>query len=121
MDIYSRFAGGSAEVNAFKEMVLCEPVICRDKAPGQLECETAIAALNSCLRDLDQASLAAVSQQLAPREGISQEVRRNVFKNGDVRLGEGDIGVEGFQGLEQTESDKVVRYRRKPGAGCSSV
>ena len=45
----------------------------RDKAPGQLECETAIAALNSCLRDLDQASLAAVSQQLAPREGISQE------------------------------------------------
>uniref|UniRef100_A0A2K6GJW3 Talin 1 n=1 Tax=Propithecus coquereli TaxID=379532 RepID=A0A2K6GJW3_PROCO len=44
-----------------------------DKAPGQLECETAIAALNSCLRDLDQASLAAVSQQLAPREGISKE------------------------------------------------
>ncbi|TKC47779.1 hypothetical protein EI555_005057 [Monodon monoceros] len=46
----------------------------RDKAPGQLECEAAIAALNSCLRDLDQASLAAISQQLAPREGISQEV-----------------------------------------------
>ncbi|XP_074136431.1 talin-1 isoform X2 [Sminthopsis crassicaudata] len=45
----------------------------RDKAPGQRECEAAIAALNSCLRDLDQASLAAVSQQLAPREGISQE------------------------------------------------
>uniref|UniRef100_A0A2K5LPZ0 Talin 1 n=1 Tax=Cercocebus atys TaxID=9531 RepID=A0A2K5LPZ0_CERAT len=45
----------------------------RDKAPGQLECEAAIAGLNSCLRDLDQASLAAVSQQLAPREGISQE------------------------------------------------
>ncbi|XP_045145036.1 talin-1 isoform X1 [Echinops telfairi] len=45
----------------------------RDKAPGQLECEAAIAALNSCLRDLDQASLAAVSQQLTPREGISQE------------------------------------------------
>ncbi|XP_061056252.1 talin-1 isoform X1 [Eubalaena glacialis] len=45
----------------------------RDKAPGQLECEAAIAALNSCLRDLDQASLAAISQQLAPREGISQE------------------------------------------------
>ncbi|XP_072463090.1 talin-1 isoform X2 [Notamacropus eugenii] len=45
----------------------------RDKAPGQRECEAAIAALNSCLRDLDQASLAAVSQQLSPREGISQE------------------------------------------------
>lgn len=69
----------------------------RDKAPGQLECETAIAALNSCLRDLDQASLAAVSQQLAPREGISQEVRINVFKSGDFRLREGYVGREGVQ------------------------
>lgn len=69
----------------------------RDKAPGQLECETAIAALNSCLRDLDQASLAAVSQQLAPREGISQEVRRNVFKSRDFRFREGYVGGEGVQ------------------------
>jgi hypothetical protein len=44
------------------------------------------------LRDLDQASLAAVSQQLAPREGISQEVRRNVLKSGESRLREGVWG-----------------------------
>lgn len=30
--------------------------------------------LNKCMRDVDQASLAAISQQLAPREDISQEV-----------------------------------------------
>uniref|UniRef100_A0A4W3IZV0 Talin 1 n=1 Tax=Callorhinchus milii TaxID=7868 RepID=A0A4W3IZV0_CALMI len=45
----------------------------RDKAPGQRECDDAIDALNQCIRDLDQASLAAISQQLAPREDISQE------------------------------------------------
>lgn len=46
----------------------------RDKAPGQRECDEAIEVLNKCMRDVDQASLAAISQQLAPREGISQEV-----------------------------------------------
>lgn len=50
--------------------------VCRDKAPGQRECDEAIETLNRCVRDVDQASLAAISQQLAPREGISQEVRR---------------------------------------------
>uniref|UniRef100_A0A670JPE5 Talin 1 n=1 Tax=Podarcis muralis TaxID=64176 RepID=A0A670JPE5_PODMU len=46
----------------------------RDKAPGQQECDEAIELLTKCIRDVDQASLAAISQQLAPREGISQEV-----------------------------------------------
>ncbi|OXB66686.1 hypothetical protein ASZ78_013077 [Callipepla squamata] len=46
----------------------------RDKAPGQRECDEAIEVLNRCMREVDQASLAAISQQLAPREGISQEV-----------------------------------------------
>ncbi|KAE8637076.1 hypothetical protein XENTR_v10003310 [Xenopus tropicalis] len=45
----------------------------RDKAPGQRECDQAIELLNQSVRDLDQASLEAISQQLAPREGISQE------------------------------------------------
>ncbi|XP_060540396.1 talin-1 isoform X2 [Pantherophis guttatus] len=49
----------------------------RDKAPGQRECDEAIEALNRCVRDVDQASLAAISQQLAPREGISQEALHN--------------------------------------------
>uniref|UniRef100_A0A8U7NIU4 Talin 1 n=1 Tax=Corvus moneduloides TaxID=1196302 RepID=A0A8U7NIU4_CORMO len=45
----------------------------RDKAPGQRECDEAIEVLNRCLREVDQASLAAISQQLAPRQDISQE------------------------------------------------
>ncbi|CAH2297437.1 talin-1 isoform X2 [Pelobates cultripes] len=45
----------------------------RDKAPGQRECDQAIELLNQTVRELDQASLEAISQQLAPREGISQE------------------------------------------------
>ncbi|XP_070599797.1 talin-1 isoform X5 [Erythrolamprus reginae] len=49
----------------------------RDKAPGQRECDRALETLNKCVRDLDQASLAAISQQLAPREGISQEALHN--------------------------------------------
>ncbi|KAJ8287119.1 hypothetical protein GJAV_G00047860 [Gymnothorax javanicus] len=45
----------------------------RDKAPGQRECDDAIEVLNNCIREVDQASLAAISQQLTPREDISQE------------------------------------------------
>ncbi|XP_043934374.1 talin-1 [Protopterus annectens] len=45
----------------------------REKAPGQRECDDAIEAMNKCIRDLDNASLAAVSQNLAPRDDISQE------------------------------------------------
>ncbi|KAK0132068.1 Talin-1 [Merluccius polli] len=46
----------------------------REKAPGQRECDDAIDVLNNCIREVDQASLAAISQQLSPREDISQEV-----------------------------------------------
>nr|XP_047911866.1 talin-1 isoform X1 [Anser cygnoides]XP_047911868.1 talin-1 isoform X1 [Anser cygnoides] len=49
----------------------------RDKAPGQRECDKAINILNRCMREVDQASLEAISQQLAPREGISQEALHN--------------------------------------------
>lgn len=47
---------------------------CRDKAPGQRECDEAIEVLNNCIREVDQASLAAISQQLTPRDDISHEV-----------------------------------------------
>lgn len=46
----------------------------RDKAPGQRECDEAIEVLNNCIREVDQASLAAISQQLATRDDISHEV-----------------------------------------------
>lgn len=48
--------------------------VCREKAPGQRECDEAIEVLNGCIREVDQASLAAISQQLMPREDISMEV-----------------------------------------------
>uniref|UniRef100_A0A4W4H654 Talin 1 n=1 Tax=Electrophorus electricus TaxID=8005 RepID=A0A4W4H654_ELEEL len=45
----------------------------RDKAPGQRECDEAIEVLSNCIREVDQASLAAISQQLTPRDDISHE------------------------------------------------
>ncbi|XP_033951567.1 LOW QUALITY PROTEIN: talin-1 [Pseudochaenichthys georgianus] len=45
----------------------------REKAPGQRECDDSIEVLNGCIREVDQASLAAISQQLTPREDISME------------------------------------------------
>ncbi|XP_020949999.1 talin-2 isoform X6 [Sus scrofa] len=45
----------------------------RDKAPGQRECDYSIDSINRCIRDIEQASLAAVSQSLATRDDISVE------------------------------------------------
>uniref|UniRef100_A0AAQ4RMV2 I/LWEQ domain-containing protein n=1 Tax=Gasterosteus aculeatus aculeatus TaxID=481459 RepID=A0AAQ4RMV2_GASAC len=45
----------------------------REKAPGQRECDDAVEVLNGCIREVDQASLAAISQHLTPREDISME------------------------------------------------
>ncbi len=46
----------------------------RDKAPGQRECDSSIDNINKCIRDIEQASLAAVSQNLPSRDDISLEV-----------------------------------------------
>uniref|UniRef100_UPI00398ED945 talin-2 isoform X3 n=1 Tax=Pristiophorus japonicus TaxID=55135 RepID=UPI00398ED945 len=45
----------------------------RDKAPGQRECDCSIDNINKCIREIEQASLAAVSQNLATRDDISLE------------------------------------------------
>ncbi|XP_069621700.1 talin-2 isoform X2 [Ranitomeya imitator] len=45
----------------------------RDKAPGQRECDQSIDSINRCIRDIEQASLASVSQNLAMRDDISLE------------------------------------------------
>ncbi|XP_062327021.1 talin-2a isoform X1 [Osmerus eperlanus] len=45
----------------------------RDKAPGQRECDHSIDNINKCIRDIEQASLAAVSQNLPCRDDISLE------------------------------------------------
>lgn len=43
----------------------------KDSAPGQKECDSAIGNLNRTIRELDQASLEAIRQNLAPRESNS--------------------------------------------------
>ncbi|KAK6475232.1 talin-2-like isoform X1 [Huso huso] len=45
----------------------------RDKAPGQRECDYSIDNINRCIRGIEQASLAAVSQNLPSRDDISLE------------------------------------------------
>ncbi|XP_066503310.1 talin-2a [Hoplias malabaricus] len=45
----------------------------RDKAPGQRECDSAISSINNCIRDIEQASLAAVIQNLPTQDEISLE------------------------------------------------
>lgn len=45
----------------------------RDKAPGQRECDFAIERLNAKIRDLDGASLEAVSQGLRPRRDLTAQ------------------------------------------------
>uniref|UniRef100_A0A672N213 Talin-2 n=1 Tax=Sinocyclocheilus grahami TaxID=75366 RepID=A0A672N213_SINGR len=45
----------------------------RDKAPGQKECDSAIDNINKYIRDIEQASLAAVSQNLFRRDEVSSE------------------------------------------------
>ncbi|XP_064596457.1 talin-1-like [Liolophura sinensis] len=43
----------------------------KDSAPGQRECDISIEQINQSIKDLDQASLAAISQSLAPRNDKS--------------------------------------------------
>ena len=49
-------------------MVSCVHVFSRDSAPGQKECDSAIGNLNRTIRELDQASLEAIRQNLMPRD-----------------------------------------------------
>jgi len=53
--------------------------VCRQSAPGQSECETALQNIDSWIHHLDQASLAAVGQSLSPQHdgnlaGFQQQV-----------------------------------------------
>lgn len=59
-----------------RSLCLISSVSSRDKAPGQRECDYSIDGINRCIRDIEQASLAAVSQSLATRDDISVEVHR---------------------------------------------
>lgn len=50
----------------------------RDKAPGQKECDEAIDKLNMNIRDLDQASLRVLDQNLQQQTENSLQVIGNI-------------------------------------------
>lgn len=58
----------------------CSWFVLRDKAPGQRECDSSIDNINKCIRDIEQASLAVVSQNLPSRDDISLEVSNHPRK-----------------------------------------
>ncbi|XP_035890228.1 talin-2 isoform X3 [Phyllostomus discolor] len=59
----------------------------RDKAPGQRECDYSIDGINRCIRDIEQASLAAVSQSLATRDDISVEALQEQLTSAVQEIG----------------------------------
>uniref|UniRef100_A0A3Q3JC77 FERM domain-containing protein n=1 Tax=Monopterus albus TaxID=43700 RepID=A0A3Q3JC77_MONAL len=59
----------------------------RDKAPGQRECDYAIDNINKCIRDIEQASLAAVGQTLPCRDDISMEALQEQLTSSVQEIG----------------------------------
>ncbi|XP_035274307.1 talin-2 isoform X2 [Anguilla anguilla] len=59
----------------------------RDKAPGQRECDSSIDNINKCIRDIEQASLAAVSQSLPTRDDISLEALQDHLTSAVQEIG----------------------------------
>ncbi|XP_061132900.1 talin-2a [Syngnathus typhle] len=59
----------------------------RDKAPGQRECDSSIDNINKCIRDIEQASLAAVSQNLPSRDDISLEALQEQLTSSVQEIG----------------------------------
>uniref|UniRef100_A0A3B5LYY2 Talin 2a n=1 Tax=Xiphophorus couchianus TaxID=32473 RepID=A0A3B5LYY2_9TELE len=59
----------------------------RDKAPGQRECDSSIDNINKCIRDIEQASLAAVSQNLPSRDDISLEALQEQLTSAVQEIG----------------------------------
>nr|XP_014348098.1 PREDICTED: talin-2 [Latimeria chalumnae] len=59
----------------------------RDKAPGQRECDSSIDSINRCIRDIEQASLAAVSQNLPTRDDISLEALQEQLTSSVQEIG----------------------------------
>merc|ERR1719210_2875234 len=58
----------------------------RDKAPGQRECEDAIEKLVLVIRELDQASLAAINQNLQPRKDKDIKAFTEQMENAALQL-----------------------------------
>uniref|UniRef100_A0A671NUD1 Talin-2-like n=1 Tax=Sinocyclocheilus anshuiensis TaxID=1608454 RepID=A0A671NUD1_9TELE len=59
----------------------------RDKAPGQRECDQSIDSMNKSIRDIEQVSLAAVSQSLPRRDDISMEALQEQLTSAVQEIG----------------------------------
>ncbi|XP_077452246.1 talin-2 isoform X2 [Stigmatopora argus] len=59
----------------------------RDKAPGQKECDYSIDSINKCIREIEQASLAAVGQTLPCRDDISMEALQEQLTSSVQEIG----------------------------------
>ncbi|XP_016086932.1 talin-2-like [Sinocyclocheilus grahami] len=59
----------------------------RDKAPGQRECDQSIDSMNKSIRDIEQVSLAAVSQSLPCRDDISMEALQEQLTSAVQEIG----------------------------------
>uniref|UniRef100_A0ACB8E5P0 Talin-2 n=1 Tax=Sphaerodactylus townsendi TaxID=933632 RepID=A0ACB8E5P0_9SAUR len=92
----------------------------RDKAPGQRECDYSIDGINRCIRDIEQASLASVSQNLATRDDISVEVKREtVLHARGERLGQ--IGPAGAADVRRAGNRASHRPHRHLTPGRNTL
>jgi talin len=78
--------------------------LCREKAPGQKECEAAIQKLNSSLRDINQASHAAVSQNLPQRKDNNLQ---GFVKNAEGLLRNAEEHVEPLRIAGKQEAENL--------------
>ncbi|KAI8493573.1 Talin-1 [Branchiostoma belcheri] len=65
----------------------------RDKAPGQRECDRGIEVINQCIRDVDQASLSAVTQKLEARNEGTTQTFQEQMNNAAHEIGKNIDGV----------------------------
>ena len=57
-----------------------------ESAPGQKECEHAVQRINRSIHDLDQASLAALGQNLHPQQGKSTQGYQDQVMNSTKQM-----------------------------------
>merc|ERR1719471_226494 len=66
----------------------------RDKAPGQRECDDAIEKLTVHIRELDQASLAAINQNLSPRKNKDIKQYTEQMNNSAIQISQKLVEVQ---------------------------
>lgn len=76
----------------------------REKAPGQKECEIAIHKLNEALREVNQASLAAVSQNLPQRKDNNLQ---GFVKNSECLLRSAEEHVDPLRTAGRSEAENL--------------